>query len=106
MDIIWSGFASKALEEIFCYYKEVAGEKIAEKLKTGIFTTTRQLSKLPYSGQIEETLAQLNEAHRYLIFGSYKIVYKKVREGILITDVFDTRQDPKKINKPRRKPED
>lgn len=73
-------------------------------MKNGIFWATRQLSKHPNSGQIELTLKQLGEGHRYLIKGNYKIVYKEVDEGILITDVFDTRQDPRKINDKRRKP--
>jgi len=51
------------------------------------------------SGQIEGNLQKLGEDHRYLVEGNYKIIYKKVKEGILITDVFDTRQDPVKILK-------
>jgi hypothetical protein len=46
---------------------------------------------------------ELGEGHRYLIESNYKIIYKEVPEGILITDVFDTRQDPTKINNPKRK---
>jgi hypothetical protein len=38
------------------------------------------------------------------VSGNYKIVYKQVKEGVLITDVFDTRQDPEKINDTERKP--
>jgi hypothetical protein len=48
-------------------------------------------------------LMELGEGHRYLIESNYKIIYKEVPEGILITDVFDTRQDPTKINNPKRK---
>lgn len=36
------------------------------------------------------------------IYKYYKIIYKEVAEGILITDVFDTRQDPAKINDEKR----
>ena len=50
------------------------------------------------------SLLQLDEGHRYLVSNNYKIVYKNVIEGVLITDVFDTRQDPIKINNPNRKP--
>jgi len=49
-------------------------------------------------------LLQLEEEHRYLVNNNYKIIYKKVEEGVLITNVFDTRQDPIKINNPKRKP--
>ncbi len=87
----------------FNYYKEFASEPIARKIKENIFIATRQLIKYPESGQIEETLLQLEERHRYLVESNYKIVYKKVKEGVLITDVFDTRQNPIKINNPKRK---
>jgi hypothetical protein len=43
-------------------------------------------------------LLVLYEGHRYLVKGNYKIIYKEIQEGLLITDVFDSRQDPIKIN--------
>ena len=86
------------------YHMEVAGKNIAQKLKDKIFHSTKQLIKYPNSGQTEESLVELKEGHRYLVSVNYKIVYKKVKEGILITDIFDTRQDPVKINDPKRKP--
>ncbi len=103
MKVIWSDFAVQALKEIFDYHKEKAGRKIAQKLKTKIFDAAKQLHTHPNSGQVEDTLETLGEGHRYLVSGNYKIIYKKVREGILITDIFDTRQDPVKINDPKRK---
>ncbi len=104
MIIIWSDFASETLRDIFQYHKKVAGKNIAQKLKDKIFHSTKQLIKYPNSGQTEESLVELKEGHRYLVFVNHKIVYKKVKEGILITDIFDTRQDPIKINDPKRKP--
>jgi toxin ParE1/3/4 len=106
MRVIWSDFATSSLYDIYKYYKEAAGENVAKRIKTRIFTATRQLNRHPESGQIEPILKQLGENHRYLVEGNYKIIYKKVIDGILITDVFDTRQYPKKMinikNKPRR----
>ncbi len=102
MKVIWSNLASKTLKEIYTYHKEVVGEKIAHKIMVNIFKTTKQLVENPYSGQIEETLKVLNEGHRYLVKNNYKIIYKKVNEGILISDIFDTRQDPIKLNNPKR----
>lgn len=104
MKIIWSDFASEILSGVYCYYKDIAGGKVAAKIKSNIFNSTKQLLNHPHSGQIEESLIKLNEGHRYLVVGNYKIVYKKVSEGVLITDVFDTKQDPTKINNPKRKP--
>lgn len=104
MKVIWTDFASNSLFEIYKYYKEVANENVAQKIKFRIFTATRQLIKHPLSGQIETNLQRLSEDHRYLIEGNYKIIYKRVKKGILITDVFDTRQDPTKIFKSTKKP--
>ncbi len=97
MKIIWSGFASDSLYEIYKYYKVAAGKNVAQRIKSRIFAATAQLLKHPLSGQIETNLQKLGEDHRYLVEGNYKIIYKRVKEGILITDVFDTRQDPVKI---------
>jgi len=104
MKVIWSDFSTEILGEIFAYHKENVSFAIARKIKTNIFKATKRLIKYPISGQIEETLKYLEEGHRYLVEGNYKIVYKQVEEGILITDVFDTRQDPLKINDLHRKP--
>lgn len=104
MKIIWSDFASEMLSDIYQYYKLKASPAIAKKIRIEIFTATQQLKKHPVSGQIELNLEKLNEGYRYLVKGHYKIIYKEVSEGVLITDIFDTRQDPLKINLEDRKP--
>jgi len=78
MKILWSDFASNTLAEIYKYYKETEGESVARKIKTSIFSSTRQLEKHPHSGQLEKTLERLEEGHRYLVEGNFKIVYKEV----------------------------
>jgi len=105
MKILWTDFAIASLADIYKYYKENANVQVARKIRTSIFSATKHLTKHPQSGQVELTLERLEEEHRYVSQGNYKIVYKQVSEGILITDVFDTRQDPLKINNPERKPE-
>lgn len=104
MKILWSDSSIEMLLEIYNYYNEKASPAIAKKIKTDILTATRQLKKHPASGQIELSLEQLNEGHRFLVKGNYKIIYKEIPEGLLITDVFDTRQDPIKLNNEKRKP--
>jgi toxin ParE1/3/4 len=104
MKILWSDFSIEMLLEIYTYYKIKASPSIAKKIKTEILTATNQLKKHPTSGQIELNLEELNEGHRYLVKGNHKIIYKEIPEGLLITDVFDSRQDPIKINDEKRKP--
>jgi len=71
--------------------------KVSNKIKVDIFDTTHQLKNHPLSGQLEPHLEKLNEGHRYLVSGNFKIIYKPIKEGILITDVFDARQNPSKM---------
>ncbi len=95
--ILWSEFAYNNLIEIYEYYKDVAGVSVAKKIKTTLFKSTKQLLKNPYSGQIENSLSILGHKHRYLVVGNYKVMYKLVEKAVLITDLFDTRQNPEKI---------
>lgn len=90
------------LREIHQYYKTKVSVKVALKIKNSIFSAAIQLQYQPESGQIEPNLEKLKQGHRYVVRGNYKIIYKAVAEGILITDVFDTRQDPIKQNDDKR----
>ncbi|MDP2112668.1 MAG: type II toxin-antitoxin system RelE/ParE family toxin [Bacteroidota bacterium] len=103
MKVIWSSFAEHTLADIYNYYRDVADIIVAKRIKSEILAATKLLIKHSNSGQVEELLKQLEEGHRYLVIGHHKIIYKHVEEGILITDVFDTRQNPIKINNPERK---
>lgn len=101
--IIWTGFARECLKDISLYYTEVAGPGVSRKIRKQIFHATRHLIKHPESGQVESLLQGQEQEFRYCLAGIYKIIYTIVQEGILITDVFDTRQNPVKMNKPVRK---
>ena len=50
-----------------------------------------------YIGQKEDYLEHLQLSHRRVIVGHYKIIYNIKDDYILITDIFDTRQDPDKM---------
>jgi len=101
MEVVWSEFSQRALKDIFDYYKKVAGKPVAKKIKNEILFSTKNLTENPEIGQIEILLEELNEKHRHIVTGNYKIIYKITEKHILITDVFDTRQNPVKMNKLR-----
>jgi len=52
----------------------------------------------PFLGQEEEFLKERGSGHRYLVEGNYKIIYKVIGKEVYITDIFDTRQGPEKMN--------
>ena len=101
--VILSDFASDNLRDVFVFHKEVAGVNLAHRLREKISSSTNQLKIQPLARPIELSLENLKEGHRYLVTGNYKLVYKIVGEIILITDPFDTRQEPININDPKRK---
>lgn len=103
MKITWTDFAVESLKDIVEYHKEVANLKVASKIRKKIFSSTRYLLKNPESEQRELLLEDLKEHYRYILSGNYKVIYKIIEDEIVITDIFDTRQNPTKINDPERK---
>jgi toxin ParE1/3/4 len=93
MNIIWTKSAKQDLRDIFDYHKYKVSSAIAVKIKNACLDRVEILYRNPQAGPIDEILEKLNEGHRYLIEGNYKII----SENIFITGVFDTRQEPQKI---------
>ncbi len=103
MKIIWTDFAIENLKDIYDYYASNTNRKVARKILNQILKSTKQLVKNPESGQLEIYLLKTKQNHRYLVSRNYKIIYRIFENQILINDVFDTRQDPTKINEEQRK---
>ena len=97
--IIWTNFAISELKNIYLYYRMVATNKVADKIRKSVFDATRPLIKDPLIGAVEENLESLKQGHRYLVEGNYKIIYRVIQNNIYITDVFDCRQNPQKMKR-------
>ena len=97
MKVFWTKFALDTLHDIYEFYKNNASVLVANNIKKSILLSTRQLELQPLSGTIEVLLQHLNEGHRYIIRGNFKIIYKIQSQRIYVTDVFDTRQNPTKL---------
>jgi plasmid stabilization system protein ParE len=99
--IFWTDFAKKELQKTFNYLKDNAGFRVAKNETRKIVKETIQLKKQPEIGQQEDLLAERNQEFRYLVHQSYKIIYwiNKDQNQIEIIDVFDTQQNPIKINR-------
>ena len=104
MKIVWTDFAIRNLKDIFDYYATKSDKKIAHKIRKQILKSSKQLIKNPSSGPIEPNLLILNNNHRYLVSGHYKLIYRIIENEIIINDVFDTRQNPSKMNDEKRIP--
>lgn len=66
-----------------------------------IINETLILKNQPQISQIEELLKSRREEFRYLVFKNFKIIYwiNYKTHQIEINDVFDTRQNPVKIER-------
>ena len=101
LKIYWTNFAKSELQNIFEYYKINASLLVAKNLVSGIVKESQKLSKQPLIGQDEELLVDFNLGYKHLVYKNYKLVYifDKNRNRIEIHDVFDSRQNPKKISR-------
>lgn len=104
LNIFWTDFAKNELRRIFDYHKDKASPKIARKLVDGIYTVTLRLKSKPEIGQKEALLLNRPQPFRYLVYKNYKIIYwiNSENERLEITDVFDTRQNPVKIQRNKK----
>ena len=97
--LYWTQFAEDKLSDIFEYYKFKAGLKVAVDLTNGIIDASFEIEKNPYGFQEEELLKDRIQGYRYTVFKSYKIIFwiDENNKMILVSHVFDTRQNPKKL---------
>jgi len=94
MKIVWTRFAVESLKDIYQYYLETANPALAAKIRNGIISEAKKINKYPLSGQRQEVLSPLQHDYRYFLKNHYKIVYRIINDELLITDIFDTRQNP------------
>ncbi len=97
MKIVFTHFAQKRVQDIYNYYDSTISKQVAETIKQRIFQSVKILKDNPNAGQIEEFLTDLSMKHRRIVEGNYKIIYRIHDETIYSTDIFDTRQNPKKM---------
>lgn len=86
---------------IFNYYKGRTNLKVARKLVLDITQAVSKLQNQPNIGQREGLLINREQDFRYLVHKNFKMIYwiNTAENRIEIADVFDTRQNPIKINR-------
>jgi plasmid stabilization system protein ParE len=95
--IEFTDFAKEQLRDIHSYYEKVASTRVAVKIVNKILDSVEQLSYLPGIGSNEQLLSAMGLKHKFLVSGNYKIIFRREGSVVYITDIFDCRQDPKKI---------
>lgn len=98
--VYWTRFAENKLDKIFDYYESKVSGGLAQNLVNGILDRTIGLEQNPQIGQEEELIHDRQQKFRYLVYKNYKIIYwiNQRKDRIEISNVFDCRQNPEKIN--------
>lgn len=91
--------ARERLFGIWLHIKENASEERADKVEDRLLQRAQELLEQPWKGPPERELASLNEGHRFLLLGRYKIIYRVIGEVIYVTDFFDTKQHPSRMRR-------
>ncbi len=99
MKVIYTAEAEKRLKDIFSYYNLNAGRRVALKIVNEIITETETLQNNPNLG-VREPLLQNRKLHYFfIVIKNYKVIYRISEDLIIVSTIFDTRQNPKKIGR-------
>ncbi|MDO5665013.1 MAG: type II toxin-antitoxin system RelE/ParE family toxin [Bacteroidia bacterium] len=105
MVIKWTEEAEAKVDEIYLFY-ESRSKKVAKEIFADILTAVEQLVLFPKSAPLEPFLRHRPEKFRSLLVRDmYKIVYfiNHEAEEIVISTIFDCRQNPDKLKREIRK---
>jgi len=93
MKVEFTDLAEERLRKIYCHYPADGADQIVEK----ILEKANTLSSLSNRGRLVEELRSLNQGHRFILEGNYKIIYFQQTETVFVTDIFNMNQDPQSI---------
>jgi plasmid stabilization system protein ParE len=99
--ITWTDFSTQEIKDIFEYHKVNFSIIVLRNLIIGIVKEILKLKDYQYIRQREELLKDDARGFRYLPYKNYKIIYllDPINNTVEIFDVFDTRQNPFKMNR-------
>ena len=95
--VIWTKKAFGQLERAIKYIKNEQGLSYAETVLNKILQTTALLEHSPNIGTIEPLLAHKKSDYRFLVVWSYKIIYRTTKDEAVISRVFHTSRNPKRL---------
>ncbi len=97
-EVIWT---NRSINDVVISALYIAKESIsaADKFIDKIFSSERIfLGEVNFEGRKHFSKNRADLDYRYYIEGNYKIIYYRKMEKVFIVTVFETRQDPDKLN--------
>ena len=98
MKLVYTEQSLVSLQETLEFLAQMVSHEKLIEIRDRILNKADSLLQQPFIGQKEPLLDHLGLGHRRIVEGHCKIIYKVVGEYIYITDIFDSRQDPDKMN--------
>lgn len=96
MNLVWSKEASNSLAKIYLYIlKDSPQNAVMVVDKIIELVETLQDEKIEYS--IDPLIDK--QKFRHISIWSYKIIYERNSDSVIILDIFDGRQNPEKLDK-------
>lgn len=95
--VIWTKKAFAQLERAIKYIREEQGLSYAEVVLNKTLQTTELLENSPKIGTIEPMLIHKAAEYRFLVVWSYKIICRTTKDKAVISRVFHTSRNPKKL---------
>ncbi len=95
--VIWTKKSFTQLERAIKYIREEQGLSYAETVLNKILQNIELLENSPKMGTLEPLLAHKKSEYRFLIVWSYKIIYRVTNDTAVISRVFHTSRNPKRL---------
>ncbi|MFV8354156.1 type II toxin-antitoxin system RelE/ParE family toxin [Flavobacterium sp. XS2P14] len=96
MIVVWSLEAKKSLSEIYNYIFEDSPQN-AGKVLNKIIDLAESLQDERYDYAINPIINK--EKFRHISIWTYKIIYERTRNKVLLLDIFNGKQNPDKLKK-------
>ena len=89
--------ATESLKRSIHHLKPHYDKRYLVALQLAIKEKIRWLADNPGAGQFEPELDWTNRSYRRVVVKDFKIVHRIDGDVIVVNDIFDSRQDPKKM---------
>lgn len=96
MNLVWSEEARNSLARIHFYILQESPQN-AEMVVDKIIELAEDLKDERFEYSIDPIINK--QKFRHISIWSYKIIYERSFENVIILDIFDARQNPDKLNK-------
>ncbi|UQD54980.1 type II toxin-antitoxin system RelE/ParE family toxin [Flavobacterium sp. K5-23] len=96
MTVVWSKEAKDSLSKIYLYILDDSPQN-AEMVLDKIITLAESLNDSRYEFAMDPIINK--ERFRHISIWSYKIIYERKQDSVLILDIFNGKQNPSLLNK-------